>query len=150
MMAVRQSDGDRAEGRRVVQGAGLAIAAAVAFGGFFVMIHASHGDLFWVLLVQRIATVVLLLVVALATAVKPMPVLGDFAPLAAIGLLDAAATALFTASARVGMLSVVAVVASLYPVVTLLLARVVLRERLSRFQGTGVGLALVGIALIAV
>src|SRR5207302_6540511 len=120
--AVRAPGEATAEGRRVAEGTILAVVAAVSLGGFLVAIHASHGDLFWVLLVQRATAVALLVAAALATATVVVPRPRDTAPLVLLGLLDAGATTLFTASLRVGMLSVVAVVGSLYPVVTILLA----------------------------
>lgn len=150
IMAVCKSNDDRVAERRIAGGAGLALVAAVAFGGFFVALHGSHGDLFWVMLVQRSTTVTLLLVAALAVAPGLVPQSRDTAPLILIGLLDAGATTLFIASSRLGMLSVVSVVASLYPVATIVLAQLILGEKMSRFQRMGVGLALIGIALIAV
>jgi drug/metabolite transporter (DMT)-like permease len=66
-----------------------------------------------------------------------------------IGLLDVTANGLFAAATNEGLVSVVAVVGSLYPVVPILLARVVLHERIQRLQQAGVVTALVGVILIA-
>jgi drug/metabolite transporter (DMT)-like permease len=66
------------------------------------------------------------------------------------GVLDTAANVLFLLATRTGALSVSGVLVSLYPVVVLLLARFVLRERLTGLQLTGVGLALTASALLAV
>ena len=65
------------------------------------------------------------------------------------GVLDTAANVLFLLATRTGSLSVSGVLVSLYPVVVVLLARVVLRERLTGLQLTGVGLALTASALLA-
>jgi drug/metabolite transporter (DMT)-like permease len=65
------------------------------------------------------------------------------------GTLDVTATGLYGLANREGSLSIVAVVGSLYPVMTVLLARIVLRERLARVQAVGVAAALAGVALIA-
>ena len=65
------------------------------------------------------------------------------------GRADLAANACFAAATNEGLLSVVSVLASLYPVVTVLLARAVLGERVRRVQGFGIAAALVGVALIA-
>jgi drug/metabolite transporter (DMT)-like permease len=65
------------------------------------------------------------------------------------GVLDTAANVLFLLATRTGTLSVSGVLVSLYPVVVVLLARFVLRERLSGLQLTGVGLALTASALLA-
>ena len=125
--------------------------AALGFGGFFVGMDAAvdSADPFWALLVAR-ATAGALLVAALVTlrprlttdpAVRPSLVL--------IGLLDVGANACFTLGTDTGLLSVVAVLASLYPVTTVVLARGVLGERLVKIQLAGVCLALTGVALIA-
>jgi drug/metabolite transporter (DMT)-like permease len=74
---------------------------------------------------------------------------GDLARLAGIMSIDLLATALYGAANRHGALTIVAVAGSLYPVVTLLLARAVLSERLQRLQGVGVVAALSGVALLA-
>jgi drug/metabolite transporter (DMT)-like permease len=65
----------------------------------------------------------------------------------AVGVADTGANALFAVASTAGQDAVVAVLASLYPIVTVLLARAVLGERITRAQGAGVGVALVGVAL---
>lgn len=73
----------------------------------------------------------------------------DVPMLAGIGVFDAGANLLFGISSTLGLLSVTAVVGSLYPVVTVLLARFVLHERLTRIQLVGVVAALGGVVLLA-
>jgi drug/metabolite transporter (DMT)-like permease len=68
---------------------------------------------------------------------------------AAVGLADVSANALFAVASSRGLLSLVAVLGSLYPVVTVLLAHVLLGERLTRAQQLGVAVALAGVAAIA-
>ena len=68
---------------------------------------------------------------------------------AVIGLLDSSANALFVFASRGGYLSVVSVLGSLYPVVTLLAAHAVLSERITRVQRGGVALALAGVCVVA-
>jgi drug/metabolite transporter (DMT)-like permease len=70
--------------------------------------------------------------------------------IAAIGFFDLLATLLFVLATGRGLLSVVGVLAALYPAVTVLLARVVLRERLTRAQDVSVLLALAGVVALAV
>jgi drug/metabolite transporter (DMT)-like permease len=67
-----------------------------------------------------------------------------------IGLLDTGGNVLFAAASTQGLISVVSVLASLYPVVTVLLARATLNERVRRIQELGVVATLAGVALISV
>jgi len=130
----------------------LALVAAGAFGGYFVLAHiGARGGVPWLLLLAHITTVVgvgfVLLAVRPARSTRiPRMSLGL---LGAAGSLDFGATALYGVANRSGALSIVAVAGSLYPVATVLLARSVLAERLVRTQALGVGLALAGVALIA-
>jgi drug/metabolite transporter (DMT)-like permease len=70
-------------------------------------------------------------------------------PLVAIGILDLCANGLYALATRHGLLSLVAVAASLYPLATVALARVVLGERVRRLQELGIAAALAGVAMIA-
>jgi drug/metabolite transporter (DMT)-like permease len=74
---------------------------------------------------------------------------GRFHALIAIGLLDGGATALYTLATTEALLSLVAVVSSLYPIVTVILARLLLREEIRPIQAGGVLLALTGVVLLA-
>jgi drug/metabolite transporter (DMT)-like permease len=136
-------------GRGIAEGVGLALVAAVAFGLLLVALGAaSDGDALWATLSMRGTSFTLLAITALV--VRPSLSLGrtDLAALALIGVLDAAGNALFALATTESLLSVAAVLAQLYPVVTVLLARVVLGERISRPQQVGVVSAFAGIALI--
>lgn len=73
----------------------------------------------------------------------------SLAAVAAVGAADVSANALFAFASGHGLLAIVSVLGSLYPVVTVLLAHVLLGERLTRPQQVGVGIALVGVAAIA-
>jgi drug/metabolite transporter (DMT)-like permease len=135
---------------RVAAGAGLALVAALGFGSFFVSMDAASGpDLFWAILFNRLTSMTVLGVAALA--VRPRLTVGgaDLRTLLAIGVLDISANALFAAASTKGLVSLVAVLASLYPVVTILLARLVLGEHVRRVQQAGVAAALAGVALIS-
>jgi drug/metabolite transporter (DMT)-like permease len=66
------------------------------------------------------------------------------------GILDTSANGLYLAASQLGMLSLVAVLSSLYPVFTVILARLVIDERLSTNQKLSAALALGGVALISV
>jgi len=136
---------------RVAAGVGFALLAALGFGGFFVGIDAAsaRGGVPWAILVQRTTSLVLVAGVALAARPALRSVRPEVGPLVAIGMADLAANALFAVASTRGLVSLVGVLGSLYPVVTILLARSVLRERLAPPQWAGVGAALVGVGLIA-
>ena len=78
-----------------------------------------------------------------------MPGRSALAALAGIGLLDLGANALFNVASTIGELSSVAVASSLYPVVTVMLAALLLGERVQGVQRVGVFVALTGVVLIA-
>jgi len=129
----------------------LALASAVAFGGYFLLAHiGARGGVAWLLLLSHVTSVAgVLAIVAVARPSRPRRLRGDLVVLALAGMLDFAATGLYGIANHRGQLSIVAVAGSLYPVATVLLARRVLGERLIRAQAAGVFLALAGVALIA-
>ena len=102
-----------------------------------------------VLLAARTPAVALLLAAALLTRPALPRDRRSFAALAAIGVFDLGANALFVVAAGEGLLSVVGTLGSLYPAVTVLLARYVLDERLTRAQNAGVVAALAGVVALA-
>jgi drug/metabolite transporter (DMT)-like permease len=129
---------------------GLAALAALGFGIFFLGLDLSSGPRpTWTIVVARAAGVATL-VVAAAFARPSMRIDPALLPsLVAIGFFDVLANSLFAVATNHGLLSLVAVTGSLYSAVTVLLARVVLRERLALPQRAGVVVALAGVALIA-
>ena len=135
---------------RLAAGAAFAVVAAVGFGAFFVGVDAAEeGGLAWTILLVRVASTAL--VVAAALVVRPSLRLrrDDWAPLIAVGALDMAANALFAAATARGYVSLVAVVASLYPVGVVALARLYLGERLTRSRLVGGAGAVAGVAVIS-
>jgi drug/metabolite transporter (DMT)-like permease len=138
------------EGRRIGTGVGLAGIAAVMFGCSLVGLGraAPHG-LPWAVLVMRMTALPLILVIALLAGVRALPSRRAALPLAAVGASDAGATLLYGAASTRGLLSVVSVLASLYPIVIVVLGRVILTERVARGQLAGVAVALAGVALIS-
>lgn len=142
---------DRAGGDPLAPTLVLAVVAGLAFGSVFTLLaETGDGVGFWPLLAGRITSIALLaagsLVAGQAIALPKLAAMGRIAP---TGILDMAANALYLAAARQGLLALVAVLSSLYPVSTVVLARVVLGERLTRLQIGGLGLAAVGIVCIA-
>jgi uncharacterized membrane protein len=128
----------------------LALVAALGFGTFFVGLDAAaDADVWWALLASRTASFSLL-TVAVAVVRPSLPAEPRaFGLIAAIGAGDLGANACFAAATNEGLLSVVSVLASLYPLITVLLARGLLGERVRRDQEAGIAAALVGVALIA-
>lgn len=140
----------RPERRQLAAGVGWAALAMLAFGAYYVPMHAaSTQDWLWPAFLFRCSSVTLVWTFVLIRRSRPAGLRPHWPGLVAIGLLDTAGNALFAAaSSHHGLLSVVAVLASLYPVVTVLLARIVLGERVQRTQDVGVVLALTGVVLI--
>jgi drug/metabolite transporter (DMT)-like permease len=140
----------RPERTQIAGGVGWAVFAMLAFGAYYVPMHAaSTQDWLWPAFLFRCTSVTLVWSVVLIRRSRPSGLRGHWPALIAIGLLDTGGNALFAAaSAAHGLLSVVSVLASLYPVVTVLLARRLLGERVQRTQDAGVLAVLVGVVLI--
>jgi drug/metabolite transporter (DMT)-like permease len=135
----------------LARGVGLAVVAALGFGGYFVLLHeASVRDVLWATVVQRLAGVCIVAVVVLAMRTSLRVGWARLPSLLLVGTLDTGANVLYAFASTLGLVSLAAVLASLFPVVTVILARVVLHERLSAYQGIGVVSALAGVALISV
>lgn len=148
LLAAREPSAGRGRSD-VATGVGLALVAALCFGLLLVALDAaSEGDALWATLAMRATSFSLLAVAALA--LRPSLAFGerDLVALALVGVLDTAGNALFALASTESLLSVASVLAQLYPVVTVLLARLVLSERIARAQGVGVVAALAGVALI--
>jgi uncharacterized membrane protein len=151
VLASREPDADDAHrAARARRSVALALVAAAGFGTFFVgMARAADADVFWALLVARAASVTLGAVAVAALRLRLAVPRERLPALASIGALDVSANALYAWGSTQGLLSIVAVLGSLYPVVTVLLARAVLHERVRPIQDAGVLAALLGVALIA-
>jgi drug/metabolite transporter (DMT)-like permease len=136
----------------------LAVVAALGFGTVFVLIDVgtasgSTASVVMLLLTMRLVSVLVLVALLLATARSRGLEIGvrrgDLPMLVTIGVSDVGANAAFAVASQSDLISVTAVLASLYPVVTVLLARQVHAERLARVQLAGVALALAGVVLLA-
>ncbi len=135
--------------RQLSAGAGLALLAAVAFGSSQVALQsAAADDPYWATFILRIASSLLVLAALLRHRPGRTPA-GMWTVLIAIGLLDSSATELFAVATTKGLLSVVAVLAALYPVLVAILARMVLHERLTLVQRGGALAAVAGAAAIS-
>ena len=150
ILASREASDEAQTNRAVSAGVGFALISAVGFGFFFLaMDRASDDDVLWAVCINRTVSASLLGLALLITrphiGLKPR----DMRILGLVGVLDTAANGLFALAATKGLVSVVSVLSSLYPVMTVILARVVLHERLHRIQRAGAAAALVGVALIS-
>jgi drug/metabolite transporter (DMT)-like permease len=135
---------------RLTAGIGWGFVAAVTFGAYFVPMHeASNVDFLWASLLFRSTSFSLVLAAALLARPQIRRARGHLLAIAAIGLLDTGGNVFFAAAATEGLVSVVSVLASLYPVVTVVLALAVLRERPAPWQGFGAAAALAGVVLIS-
>jgi len=136
----------RSEGARSV---GQALIAGAAFGLFFVALNASPpGSGLWPLLGARIVAIAVLLAAVLVRR-RPLLPRGVGGLVVVSGAGDMLANALFLAATRVGLLSLVSLLTSLYPVVALMVARWWLHERLTTTQAAGVLAAILATALLA-
>jgi drug/metabolite transporter (DMT)-like permease len=133
----------------------LAVGAGVLFGGYFVLLsRTSETSGLWPLVAGRatataaLGLTILILGYGNANAAW-VPPRGAFKLCLAAGFLDAAANALYFYASRRGLLSVVAVIASLYPASTIVLARIALRERVNRRRLAGMMVGFVAVAVIA-
>jgi len=139
---------ERTKGRP--EGIGLALLAGCGFGCFFILIsRVSPSATFWPLAMARFTSVFFLLIVV---RIRQQPVLPKMtvAPLVLLaGVLDAMRNAFFVLAAHTGRLDIAAVLSSLYPAATVLLAAILLRERVTRVQAVGILLALIAIPLIS-
>ncbi|HEX9064702.1 MAG TPA: DMT family transporter [Streptosporangiaceae bacterium] len=131
----------------------FAVLAAAGFGVAYTLLAlaAGNGDLYGTLLLQRIGGLVVLTPLVLRAGILRQVTLTArrLAALAAIGISDIVANGSYALAASRGDLAVAAVLASLYPVVTALLARGVLAERLRPVQSMGVVAALGGVILLS-
>jgi drug/metabolite transporter (DMT)-like permease len=128
----------------------LALVAAAGFGSFFVALRTSaRASLIWALVVARGVDVAVLLVAAALLRPALVRERRALTALCAVGLLDLAANGLYAIATRHGLLSVVSVASSLYPIATVVLARLLLGERVRRIQEVGIVAALTGVVLIA-
>jgi uncharacterized membrane protein len=141
---------DHPGGSRITRGAGLALVAAVGFGLFFVGLDAAaESGVWWPVVFNRCGSLGLLTVVALARRRAPLVERPSAGAVAAVGVLDIGANALFVAALAQGMAGPVSVLGSLYPLTTAALAWLLLRERASLPQGLGVAGAVIGVALVS-
>lgn len=150
VLASREPAAEPIAASRARASLGLALVGALGFGLFFVGVRAAaRSDPWWAAFCARATSTVLLCAVAAVVPVVPSSARRGLPILLVVGVLDVGANLLFALASRHGLLSIVSVLSSLYPLATVLLARAVLGERVRRAQEVGIVLALAGVLLIA-
>jgi drug/metabolite transporter (DMT)-like permease len=128
----------------------LTVGAGVAFGLNFVLIDQAPAEAgLWPLVFARIAATVLVVGIAAASGHLHVPTGVPLRLAVLAGVLDTGANVAMLLALQASLLSLAGVLMSLYPAATVLLAIVVLRERVNRWQGVGMALALAAVAMIA-
>ena len=137
--------------RRVAAGVGLALLAACGFGFYFPWMHAAGKvDFWWASLVFRMTALLLVTAVVAGRRIDVRLSPRNIAIACAVGIVDTVGNVCFAASSKHGLVSLTAVLASLYPVLTVLLAASLLRERVAPLQRAGIALTLTGVVLIGI
>lgn len=127
----------------------LAIGASLGIGvSLLAVANGSETSAYSTLLVMRIVYPVLLLAIVLVSRAPKRPVTSSLPMVAIAGVGDVVAVTLYGVATQSGSLPVVAALASMFPVMTLVLARQVHHERLEREQWIGAALALVGVVVV--
>ncbi|HEY4349374.1 MAG TPA: EamA family transporter [Gaiellaceae bacterium] len=141
----------RSEAPDRVRAVALAVVAAVALGAFtyFLGLGSREGSPLSTLVGARVGSLAFLLALSAGLRESLRVERRWLAPIAAIGLCDVGANALFALASGHGLLALVAVLGSLYPVMTVLLAHTVLGERLTPLQLGGIAAALAGVAALS-
>ena len=146
---VISQNGESRDLRLNLQTLRLPFLAGLFFGLYFVMIHqATRQDFFWPLVSARLAGTLVMSVYALIVRGPLLPARPLWGLVALGGVLDVTGNAFYVLASRVGRLDVAAVLGSLYPASTVLLAWLILKERLTSLQLIGVLLAFAAIVLL--
>ena len=132
---------------------GYGLAAGAGFGLFFIFLkNAGQSGVLWPVAISRSAGTVVAFGIALATGTRLWPRRGNGITRIALvsGAIDAAANVCYVLATRAGLFGLAVVITSLYPGMTVLLARLLLGERMQWLQRAGLLLAAVGVVLVTV
>jgi len=131
------------------KGVAMAALAGVGFAGFYLCIHQASGSPVWIAAISRIGSLIATAIAVIVTR-PPLRLDGPATAYGAVaGIFDVTASALFIYASQRGRLDEAVVITSLYPAVTVLLARLVLKEHFSRWKFVGLLAALAAVPLIA-
>jgi drug/metabolite transporter (DMT)-like permease len=148
---ISQPDGDPKSLRLRLADLSLPLLAGVGFGFYLILIHrGSQTGLFWPMVSARSAGVLTMIIYALVTRQPFRPVKTVWPLLILNGILDVSGNGLYILAGQTGRMDVAAVLASLYPASTVMLAGLILHERLSRLQFAGILVALAAIVLMTI
>jgi drug/metabolite transporter (DMT)-like permease len=144
---------ERVEGSRrgrVAEGAAFGLLAATSFGiSLLALDESANADPYWATLIVRFGSTVTVAAALLVIRPSIRAPRSFWQALVAVGLLDITGTAFFSVATTKGLISIVAALISMVPVVVALLARIVVRERLQQIQIAGAALAVAGVACIS-
>ena len=127
----------------------LPLAAGIAFGIFFLCLHqASSVSIIYPIIAVRIISIISVSIYTISIRQRIIPSKDSYLPILLSGLLDTIGNGAFALASQYGRVDVAAVLGSLYPGATVLLAWLFLRETINRRQGIGIVLALLSIILI--
>ena len=144
-------DEDGLDGRARRSGLAEALGAGLAFGAFFILLDGAGDDAgMWPLVAMRLASLVLVALILVGTRPSLRPAKGTLVGIAFAGMFDVVANVFYLLSTRRGLLAIVAVITSMYPAMTVLLARLWLKESFAGIQRLGLVLAGAAITLIAI
>jgi len=148
---ISQPDGGPKSLRLRLADLSLPLIAGVSFGVYLILIHSgSQHGLFWPMVSSRFAGVITMLIYTLVTRQSFVPSKSVWPLLILNGVLDVSGNGLYILAGQAGRMDVAAVLASLYPASTVVLAGLILHERLSRSQLAGILAALAAIVLLMV
>ncbi|WP_283136436.1 DMT family transporter [Rhizohabitans arisaemae] len=145
-----RSGGGKSGGSPVTPSVVYGLLAALGLGTFFFTMHnAGTGDVGWALLTARLTAVIAIASVVVVKRHRVTVPRNSLPTIALIGVLIIAADFLYTTASTLGLVSIAAVLGSLHSIVTIVLARIVLNERLERAQQVGIAASVIGVLAIS-